>query len=58
MPSTAQHLIFVYAAGPGGYWLYRYLTKQDYDCWGVASSLIPNFGEQRERSTSAAALQK
>jgi transposase len=24
----AQHLLFVYEAGPCGYWLYRYLTKQ------------------------------
>src|SRR5712691_9530029 len=24
MPSKAKHLIFVYEAGPCGYWLYRY----------------------------------
>jgi transposase len=34
--SKAQHLIFVYEAGPCGYWLYRHLTKKGYDCWGVA----------------------
>ena len=39
MPSKATHLIFVYEAGPCGYWLYRYLTKKGYDCWGVAPSL-------------------
>src|SRR5262249_12697215 len=39
--SQAQHLVFVYAAGPWGYWLYRYLTKKDYVCWVVAPSLIP-----------------
>src|SRR5919205_849708 len=27
MQSKAHHLIFVYEAGPCGYWLYRYLTK-------------------------------
>jgi hypothetical protein len=27
-PSTAQHLVFVYAAGLGGCWLDRYLTKE------------------------------
>jgi transposase len=41
MPSKAKHLIFVYEAGPCGYWLYRYLTKKGYDCWVVAPSLIP-----------------
>ena len=41
MQSKATHLIFVYEAGPCGYWLYRYLTKKGYDCWGVAPSLIP-----------------
>jgi hypothetical protein len=41
MQSKAKHLIFVYEAGPCGYWLYRYLTKKGYDCWVVAPSLIP-----------------
>jgi transposase len=41
MPSTAQHLIFVYDAGPCGYWLYRYLTKKGDACGVVAPSLIP-----------------
>lgn len=26
--SKANHLVFVYDAGPCGYWLYRYLTKK------------------------------
>src|SRR5918996_3832903 len=41
MQSKAKHLLFVYEAGPCGYWLYRYLTKKGYDCWVVAPSLIP-----------------
>jgi transposase len=41
MQSKAKHLIFVYEAGPCGYWLYRYLTKKGYDCGVVAPSLIP-----------------
>jgi transposase len=41
MPSKATHLLFVYEAGPCGYWLYRYLTKTGSDCWVVAPSLIP-----------------
>jgi transposase len=41
MPSKAKHLLFVYEAGPCGYWLYRYLTTKGYDGWVVAPSLIP-----------------
>jgi transposase len=41
MQSKAKHLIFVYEAGPCGYWLYRYLTKKGYHCCVVAPSLIP-----------------
>jgi transposase len=39
--SKATHLVFLYEAGPCGYWLYRYLTKKDDDCWVVAPSLMP-----------------
>lgn len=28
LQSKSSHLIFVYEAGPCGYWLYRYLTKK------------------------------
>ena len=42
MPSKATQLIFVYAAGPCGSWLYRSLTKKGHDCWVVAPSLIPH----------------
>jgi len=41
MQSKAKPLIFVYEAGPCGYWLYRYLTKKGVDCGVVAPSLIP-----------------
>ena len=41
MQSKATYLIFVYEAGPCGYWLSRSLTKKGYDCWVVAPSLIP-----------------
>jgi transposase len=34
-------LVFVYEAGPSGYWLYRYLTGQGFCCAVVAPSLIP-----------------
>ena len=39
--SRGGDLIFVYEAGPSGYWLYRYLTKKGFACWVVAPSLIP-----------------
>src|SRR5881396_246059 len=34
-------LVFVYEAGPCGYWLYRYLTRKGLACHVVAQSLIP-----------------
>ena len=44
LQSRAKHLVFVYEAGPCGYWLYRDLTNKDYVCWVVAPSLIPQQG--------------
>jgi transposase len=48
--SKATHLIFVYEAGPCGYWLYRYLTKKGSACWGVAPSLIPKKAGDRVKT--------
>src|SRR5437879_13042357 len=39
MQSKAQHLIFIYEAGPCGSWLYRYLQIIGYDCCVMAPSL-------------------
>ncbi len=39
--SKSPRLVFVYEAGPCGYWLYRYLTKKKLTCWVIAPSLIP-----------------
>jgi transposase len=55
--SKAKHLIFVYEAGPCGYWLYRYLTKKDYDCWVVAPSLIPKKPGDRVKTDRRDAVQ-
>ena len=41
MPSKSTQLVFVYDAGPCGYWLYRSLTHKGHVCWVVAPSLIP-----------------
>lgn len=50
LQSKAQHLVFVYEAGPCGYWLYRYLTKKGYVCWVVAPSLIPKKAGDRVKT--------
>jgi transposase len=41
LQSKSPHLVFVYEAGPCGYWLYRYLTHKGHVCSVVAPSLIP-----------------
>jgi transposase len=57
MHSKAPHLVFVYEAGPCGYWLYRYLTKKGHSCWVVAPSLIPNKAGDRVKTDRRDALQ-
>src|SRR6266542_3973891 len=41
LQSKGAALVFVYEAGPCGYWLYRYLTRKRLPCHVVAPSLIP-----------------
>jgi transposase len=41
LESKGATLVFVYEAGPCGYWLYRYLTRKGLGCHIVAPSLIP-----------------
>jgi transposase len=50
LQSKATHLVFVYEAGPCGYWLYRYLRNRGYDCWVVAPSLIPKKAGDRVKT--------
>src|SRR6266511_3622960 len=57
MPSKAKHLIFVYEAGPCGYWLYRYFMKKGYGCWVVAPSLLPKKPGDRVKTDRRDALQ-
>jgi transposase len=57
MQSKATHLIFVYEAGPCGYWLYRYLKKKDDDCWVVAPSRIPHKAGDRIKTDRRDAMQ-
>jgi transposase len=57
MQSKAKQLVFVYEAGPCGYWLYRYLRKKGYDCWVVAPSLIPKKAGDRVKTDRRDAVQ-
>ena len=36
LESKGATLVFVYEAGPCGYWLHRYLTRQGFSCAVVA----------------------
>jgi transposase len=42
--------VFVYEAGPCGYWLYRYLTRKGFACHVVAPSLIPRKAGDRVKT--------
>jgi len=57
MQSKAKHLIFIYEAGPCGYWLYRYLTKKGDDGWVVAPSRIPKKAGDRVKTDRRDAVQ-
>jgi transposase len=57
MQSKANYLIFVYEAGPCGYWLYRYLTQKGHNCWVVAPSLIPKKPGDRVKTDRRDAVQ-
>lgn len=56
--SQAQHLLFVYEAGPCGSWLSRYLQKKDYACWVVAPSLMPTKAGDRVKTDRRDAVQR
>jgi transposase len=57
LQSKSKQLVFVYEAGPCGYWLYRYLTKKGYTCWVVAPSLIPQKTGDRVKTDRRDAMQ-
>jgi transposase len=54
--SKSPHLVFVYAAGPCGSWLYRSLTKKGQVCGGVAPSLIPKKPGDRVKTNRREAI--
>ena len=57
LQSKAQHLLFVYEAGPCGYWLYRYLTRKHLICWVVAPLLTPKKPGDRVKTDRRDAVQ-
>jgi transposase len=57
MQSKAKQLVFVYEAGPWGYWLYRSLRKKGYECWVVAPSLMPKKAGDRVKTDRRDAVQ-
>jgi transposase len=57
LQGKGKSLPFVYEAGPCGYWLYRYLTKQTLKCGMVAPSQIPNKAGDRVKTDRRAAVQ-
>lgn len=57
MPSKAKHLVFVFEAGPCGYWLSRYLTQKGHVCWVVAPSLMPKKAGDRVQTDRRDAIQ-
>jgi len=57
LPSKAQHLVFVYEAGPCGYWLYRDLSNKGDDCGVVAPWLMPKKAGDRVPTDRRDAMQ-
>ncbi len=55
--AKGKSLHFGYEAGPCGYWLYRYLTKQKLTCWVVAPSCIPKKAGDRVKTDRRDAMQ-
>jgi len=58
LQAKGGRLVFVYEAGPCGYWLYRYLTRKGLTCHVVAPSLVPRKAGDRVKTDrrDAAAL--
>ena len=57
LPSKSPQLVFVYEAGPCGYWRSRSLTQKGHVCWVVAPSLIPKKAGDRVKTNRRDAIQ-
>jgi transposase len=56
LQAKSHQLVFVYEAGPCGYWLYRYRTQQGHICRVVAPSRIPKKAGDRVKTHRRDAL--
>ena len=56
LQSKGAPVVFVYEAGPCGYWLHRYLTRKGFACHVVAPSLIPRKPGDRVKTDRRDAL--
>jgi transposase len=50
LQAKGAELVFVYEAGPCGYWLYRYLSRKGFACHVVAPSLVPRKAGDRVKT--------
>ena len=56
MESSAGELIFVYEAGPSGFWIYRFLRSRGHACWVVSPGLTPRSNTDRIKTDRRDAL--
>jgi transposase len=58
LASQAKPLVFVDAAGPGGSWLDRDLSRQTRQCWVVAPARVPTKAGERVKTARRDAIQR
>jgi len=50
LESTGKVLVFVYEAGPCGFWIYRLLRRRGHECWVVSPGLTPRSNADRVKT--------
>ena len=56
LEATAKELVFVYEAGPSGFWIYRFLRARGHACWVVSPGLTPRSNADRVKTDRRDAL--
>lgn len=56
LESSAKALVFVYEAGPSGFWIYRFLRDRGHACWVVSPGLTPRSNADRIKTDRRDAL--
>ena len=56
LESTAKELVFVYEAGPSGFWIYRFLRARGHECWVVSPGMTPRSNADRVKTERRDAL--